>query len=79
MDLSFPSFIILLQLLSFLRCPVLYNPLLHSYINFVSFNKEMGEGTGAIISLKILPMPLKLATTKWYNSESLALLGCYAA
>jgi len=31
------------------------------YINFISFNKEIGEGTGAIISLRILPLPLKLA------------------
>jgi hypothetical protein len=50
-----------------------------SYINFISFNREMGEGTGAIISLRILPLPLKLTTTKWYNSEFFALLGCYAA
>jgi len=50
-----------------------------SYINFISFNKKMGEGTGAIISPRILPMPLKLATTKWYNFETFALLGCCAA
>jgi hypothetical protein len=50
-----------------------------SYINFISFSKEMGEGTGAIISPRILPMSLKLATTKWYNSEICAVLGCYAA
>ena len=52
---------------------------LTSYINFISFNKETGEGTGAITSLRILPVPVKLATTNWYNSEILALLGCYAA
>jgi hypothetical protein len=49
-----------------------------SYINFRYLNEEVGEGTGAIISFRIFPLPLKLGT-KWYNSEIFALLGCYAA
>jgi hypothetical protein len=49
-----------------------------SYINFGYFNEEMGKGTGVNISLRILTLPLKIAT-KWHNSGIFDLLGCYAA